>query len=173
MRIYHVIMKMGMENRCFLFSIVFQVAGALILLLKSFASKKKQIVGECFDNSDGKLDNETYVTLEYCKVVKILAEIYYNRLSFVYLVIGYSLTIWADIGDFSRNKMFKYVIQCSVILLIVSALIALIASSVAAIFYRNIKFKDIPSGSKIRLITKRIRQKDGSTIEMVQTIIKE
>ena len=165
MRIYHVIMKMGMENRCFLFSIVFQVAGALILLLKSFASTKKQIAGECFDNSDGKLDNETYVTLEYCKVVKILAEICYNRLSFVYLVIGYSLTIWADIGDFSRNKMFKYVIQCSVILLIVS--------SVAAIFYRNIKFKDIPSGSKIRLITKRIRQKDGSTIEMVQTIIKE
>lgn len=173
MKLYYEIMNMEIGNRCFLFSIVFQVAGALILLLKSFSRTKKQIAGQCFDVDDGKVDNEAYVTLKYWTVSKMLTQIYYNRLSFVYLVVGYSLTIWAELGNYSKNEMFKYVVVCSVFLLAISVLIAFLFSLVIASFNRKVKFKNIPSGAKIDVATGYSTTASGKKIMHIKTMIKE
>lgn len=173
MKLYHEIMNMGIGNRCFLFSTVFQVAGALILLLKSFSRTKKQIAGQCFEVNDGKIDNEAYVTLKYWTVSKTLTQIYYNRLSFVYLVIGYSLTIWAELENHPKNEMFKYVVVCSIFLLAISVLIAFIFSLVTASFNRKVKFKNIPSGAKIDVVTGYSTKANGEKVRHIKTMIKE
>lgn len=174
MKIINEIMNMDVGAKCFLFSIVFQVSGALILLLKSFKKARKQVATAYFtaDNS-GEVREEDYVELSFWSVSKILVEIYCNRLSFFHLVIGYALAIWSDIGNFSKNRIFQYVVVCSFFVLIVSVVIAFLFSTIFASFYKKMQFRDLESGTRVNVITGTSKTASGEDVVHVKPIIKK
>lgn len=168
------IIDMGFGEKSFLFSIVFQVCGALILLLESFKSSKKQVATAYFkaDNT-GSISDEEYVTLERKTVAKLLRKVYYNRLSFAYLVIGYTLTIWSDIGTYSKEKMFFNALFCCVVMLILSCVLMYIISNIVSKFRRKVKWKDLETGTVVDVITEEGKDHDGEPYLIVQRMVKK
>lgn len=167
------IVNMCFEERCFLFSIVFQVCGALILLLESFRSSKKQVAMAYFKSDNtGSISDEAYVALDRKIVAKLLRKVYYNRLSFAYLVIGYTLTIWSDIGTYSKEKMFYSVLVCSVVILILSCVLMYIISRIVSIFRKKAKWKDLEIGTVVDVITGEGKTHDGEPYVSVKRVVK-
>ena len=168
------IMHMDIEVRCFLFSIVFQVCGALILLFRSFTNSKKQVPSAYFEQSNaGKIEDDQIVTLDKGVVAKILANIYHSRWSFGYLVIGYVLAIWSDIGEYPRERMIWYVLFLSSLIIVITFFIDFILSHIFASFRKNVKWKDIEHGTSVNVKYGEKKDKDGNTIVFVKKIIKE
>lgn len=167
-------LHMDMGIKCFLFSIVFQVCGALILLFGSFKNSKKQIPSAYFEqNNAGKIDDDEIITLDKRVVAKILANIYHSRWSFGYLVIGYVLSIWSDLGGYPRESMVRYVVIISALIIAITFLIDFIFSNIFSSFRKNVKWKDIERGTSVYVKYGERKDKYGNTIDLVKKIIKE
>lgn len=94
-----------MEELIYIFSISFQISGAILLLFFSLSTKREKVIKRFINkniitkNFNGDLDydigefKETYRTA------------YLNKLSFAFIAIGYLLGIFGKIGD----KLYAFV----------------------------------------------------------------
>ena len=81
----------------YIFSIVFQLSGALILLCSSFKCTKKQVVNSYYPSGAiGHPDDNDMCKLRKERIQEIVTDIYRNRCAFGNLCIGYSLTVVAE-----------------------------------------------------------------------------
>ena len=103
---------------CYIISISFQVAGALILLVNSLKKGKKQIYASYFANAPKHVfGKDGMVTLEKEKLQEHARKLYIDRVAFVYLILGYLLAVFGDIGSNKKFVTALSVIVCSTLLL--------------------------------------------------------
>ena len=113
-------------------SISLQIAGALILLLWSLGNTKKKVIKSYFPGSNiAERDDNNRVCLRKEKLAK---DIYMNRIAFIFLIIGYGLSLFGELADYNEWKALV-IIQIESICII---FIGLIISKLIAI----IKFKE-------------------------------
>ena len=104
------------ENNLALLSIAFQLSGAILLMVKFWGKRKEEILQQYFNSSESICrDDGEEVVLHKEKLRKIFKEIYLTRFSFIYIVLGYALSVL----DISTSK-------CSAILIIMSMSVHLI-----------------------------------------------
>ena len=124
-----------MENTFAVLSIAFQLSGAVLLTIRFWGKRKNEILQQYFNSSESICrDDGEEVVLHKEKLRKIFKEIYLIRFSFIYIVLGYALSVL----DISTSK-------CCTILIIMSmsALLILLAHFVS-IFICRIKYsKDL------------------------------
>lgn len=78
-------------------TIGFQVAGAVILLIKYFGSTYKSILQEYFSDGEPAIrDNDDNITLEKSKFQKSARTVYIYRMSFLWIVMGYFLNVFGQ-----------------------------------------------------------------------------
>ena len=81
----------------YILSIVFQIAGAIILLLDSLTNIEEQICRIYFEkDTSNVVDNNCMISLNKEKVKDIAKGIILNRCAFVDLIIGYLAAIFAE-----------------------------------------------------------------------------
>lgn len=88
---------MTFQTLLFSISIIFQLSGAILLILHYFAKTQKIVVVEYFsDNKSVKLVEPDNIKMKLTgekRLSGILSGIYTNRMAFIYIVIGYALSV--------------------------------------------------------------------------------
>ena len=124
-----------MENFLALLSIAFQLSGAILLMVKFWGKRKEEILQQYFNSSESICrDDGEEVVLRKEKLQKIFKEIYLTRFSFVYIVLGYLLSVF----DLSISKC------CAILaILLISSILILFAFSVSTLICRTKYSKDL------------------------------
>ena len=105
-----------MENTFAVLSIAFQLSGAVLLTIRFWSKRKNEILQQYFNSSEIICrDDGEEVVLRKEKLQKIFKEIYLTRFSFIYIVIGYVLSIF----DMSISKCCAILIILFVTLLLI------------------------------------------------------
>ena len=109
----------------FILSYAFQISGAIILLLWSFASLcriKIKVLDLYFpDSSVIERDNDDMCILSKDKLRKATIEIFKNIFAFLDLVIGYSLAIFAE-QKFENCKAFLLIVISTALITVIECL---------------------------------------------------
>ena len=94
----------------YILSIVFQLSGALILLLWAFRCTKKQVVNSYYPSGAiGHPDDNNMCKLRKERIEEIVTDIYRNRCAFGNLCIGYLLAVFAE-KTFNDCVIFFFVV---------------------------------------------------------------
>ena len=124
-----------MENFLALLSIAFQLSGAILLMVKFWGKRKEEILQQYFNSSESICrDDGEEVVLHKEKLRKIFKEICLTRFSFIYIVLGYALSVL----DISTSKK-----SAILIILSMSALLILLAHFVNILICRIKYSKDL------------------------------
>lgn len=104
----------------FIAMLVFQLAGALILLLKCCIGSKKAVIRSCFPGSNfAPRDDNNECTISKDKLRESAHKIYLNAAAFLDLVIGYLLAAFSPESSFSQLIAIVSVVVITLILLVV------------------------------------------------------
>lgn len=118
----------------YILSLAFQIAGAVLLIIKYWGNTRNRIIetyypGTGVANNDGD-DN---AILEVDRVRECAKEIYANRAAFIYIAIGYAVSIFGDKQDTCNYTLLIYVEGATVLLIVIERLIAYLC---AKYFYK-------------------------------------
>lgn len=95
-----------LENIAYLSSIVFQLTAA-ILLIGNTDTKRDKIIKSYVDKHKAIAFDENEKLLDSCEIKETVKNTYINKISFIYLFIGYLVGIF---GTCSINKAFALII---------------------------------------------------------------
>lgn len=102
-----------MNTILFSLSIVLQFSGAVLFIINNFANTKKMIFMSYFPSrGKGKIIEQRLIIEDEKKLIGILNDIYTNRVSFIYIAVGY---ITAVLGE---NECSHKIILTGVLILI-------------------------------------------------------
>lgn len=122
----------------FIAMLVFQLAGALILLLKCCIGSKKAVIRNCFPGSNfAPRDDNNECTISKKKLRESAHNIYLNAAAFLDLVIGYLLAAFSPVSSFSQCVTIVSVIVITAILLLAEFLGSI--GLAAVIYAKDIK----------------------------------
>ena len=125
------------EVAMYILSLALQVAGAVLLIIKYFGKTKDRIIDEYFPGSNIiERDKANKATLCKEKVQECVKRIYDNRMAFVFIAIGYVLSLFGATNNACKICLFLY-------LVIFTVVIILIEKSISNIIARKCYDKDI------------------------------
>lgn len=116
-----------MEEMFYILSVSFQVAGALILLKKSLKEKVLDKAKGIYisESGDTLMCEKNKIVLYKDRIQEIAMDIYIDRVAFLYLTIGYSISIFGKYDtDTSKCEIVIFEIIVSIILIAVGTKIS-------------------------------------------------
>lgn len=138
------------------FALAFQIAGAVLLLLKYWGNTKQRIINVYYPGAGiASNDDNDNAVLDVSRVRECAMEIYSSRMAFIYIVIGYALSIFGEKG-----------VASSVIVLVVVSVASGVLIGIEFIMARSvaiIRYKDdiiIPHADLPRHVPKEMSDKD-------------
>ena len=108
----------------YIISVSCQVTGALILVLKCLSTKRRNVIRRFFLNSfsiyspDSNILNYNHELFE-----EEYEKAYYNKISFLSILLGYILSPFSDIGSFPRLYVAFFILLLTLIMLFTFILI--------------------------------------------------
>lgn len=101
-------------------SVSLQITGALILIVKCLSTKRKNVVKRFFVNSFSSYSPDSN-TLDYTHELfeDEYEKAYYNKISFVSLLMGYILAPFSNLGDLSKVYIALLILMLTLILLLI------------------------------------------------------
>ena len=103
----------------FVFMLVFQLSGALLLLLNCIKSRKKSVIKNCFPGSNiVERDENNNCKIPKEKLQESAHKIYLNIVAFADLVIGYLFAAFSPTANVRIELVLVEVIVATVILLV-------------------------------------------------------
>ncbi len=129
----------------YVLSLAFQIAGAVLLILKYWGNTQQRIINEYYPGSGiASNDGEDNAILDVSRVRECVVEIYSSRVAFIYIAIGYALSVFGEKGTVASTTLLLMVFVTSVVLIGIEVIIARI---VAQTFYKEdikISYNDLP-----------------------------
>ena len=124
--------------------LVFQLSGALILLLNSVKCRKEMIIKNCFPVSNfAQRDENNNCTIEKEKLQKSAHNTYLNMIAFVDLVVGYILAVFSPTSTTEICLLLLAVIVLTCILLYAEYFLSLICAKIIFAKDMVIPFKNL------------------------------
>lgn len=128
----------------YILSLAFQVAGAVLLIIKYWGRTRERIIDEYFPGSNViERDKNNNVKLQKDKVQECARRIYDNRAAFLFIAVGYILSIFGEMQGKCKVCVLAFVISSTVIIIILEKNWSYIA---AEYFYKEdipLKYDDI------------------------------
>ena len=111
-----------MQIFMYIVSLVFQLTGGLILLISNIKVSPKKLGEEyCAGNVRIQLDEATgKIVIEENRLEGLLINVFLNRVAFISLSVGYVLSVFGNICDFSTELAALIIFESSIILSFVS-----------------------------------------------------
>lgn len=129
----------------FVLALAFQIAGAVLLILKYWGNTKQRIINEYYPGAGiANNDGEDNAILDVVRVRGCVIEIYSSRMAFIYIAIGYALSVFGEKGTAaSTTVLFMVFIAAGMLIGIESVIVRI----VARIIYKEdikISYTDLP-----------------------------
>lgn len=116
---------------CYIISIAFQLAGALILIWRFWGKTEKKVVDGCFGESNYAERNENgKVLLTKDKLRKSASNIFLNRIACIYIVAGYLSGVYGGLEDEIRIIALILIIVLSGFLIGIGSVISTIIARI-------------------------------------------
>jgi Na+/melibiose symporter-like transporter len=133
-----------MNTILFSISLVFQLSGAILLILNYFTNTKRNITCQyfSFEGLVKPLDKnmDKIGILDTARLASILQNIFLNRAAFIYLVVGYAVTI---LGNNESNNKYLLALIVIIISIIMSIITYKIIEGLANKKSKSTKYTDI------------------------------
>lgn len=118
-----------LEVITYILSLALQVAGAILLIIKYWGRTQERIIEEYFPGSNIiKRDDENNVHLEKKKVQKCAQTIYHNRMAFVFIAIGYGLSVFGATSGVCPWCLALYIALCTIVIVILERVVSIVVS---------------------------------------------
>ncbi len=102
----------------YIFSIAFQVAGAVLLMFLSLSTNRRKVINRFINKnmifSDGNTKKLTYDKDEFKNIFK---QSYLANFSFLYIIVGYILGIFGNTEGFNNWLILIFVVIVTIILI--------------------------------------------------------
>ena len=129
-----------MDIIIYILSIAFQVAGAVLLIIKYWGKTESRIIAEYFPEIRFGLVNKSgKITMKKKRVQACARNVYHNRMSFLYIAIGYILSIFGNVSGVCKVCVLAFAVVCTLLLIVLERLISWVIS---VIVYREDIDKD-------------------------------
>lgn len=129
----------------YVLSLAFQIAGAVLLILKYWGNTRQRIINEYFPGTGiASNDGDDNAVLDVLRVRECVIEIYSSRVAFIYIAIGYALSVFGEKGDVASVTILLMIFVASGVLIGVEYLLARV---VARVIYKDdikISYADLP-----------------------------
>lgn len=126
---------MNIKLLLYILSLAFQIAGAVLLIIKYCGKTKQRIINEYFPGSNLiERDDNDMLHLEKKKVQVCVKRIYDNRISFAYIAIGYVLSVFGESSNSSKAVIIFYMLFFTTALILVEKIIS---ASFARLLYQS------------------------------------
>lgn len=126
---------LNINTMIYIFSLSFQLAGAILLIIKYFGKTKNRIIEEYFPGSNIiERDEKNICRMERDKVRESVRKVYDNRMSFIFIAVGYILSIFENKSYLSKVYIALFVILGALIIILIEKGICLLVSKM---FYKN------------------------------------
>lgn len=103
----------------------FQIAGAIILIMKYWGNTKQRVINEYYPGTGiASNDGDNNAVLEVTHVRDCVIEIYANRVAFINIAIGYTMSIFGEKGTVKNIYIFLSVIGFSGLLIGIEKMVA-------------------------------------------------
>lgn len=126
-------------------ALAFQIAGAVLLILKYWGNTKQRIINEYYPGAGiASNDGEDNAILDVSRVRECVIEIYSSRVAFIYIGVGYALSVFGEKGDVAGIVVLLMVFVASGLLIGIEGVLARVASKA---FYKDdikISYVDLP-----------------------------
>jgi hypothetical protein len=124
--------------------IVFQLSGALILLLNCVKCGKETVIKNCFPGSNFvERDGNNNCKIEKEKLQKSVHNIYLNMIAFADLVVGYILAVFSPTSTTKTCLVLLTVIVLTCVLLVVEYFLSLFCAKIKYANDMVITFKNL------------------------------
>lgn len=108
-----------LEVVVYILSLAFQVSGAVLLIIKYWGRTRERIVDEYFPGSNFiDRDENNNVRMKKEKVQKCAQTIYGNRMAFVFISVGYILSIFGATNEARKSCILSLVIISTIIIIL-------------------------------------------------------
>lgn len=129
----------------YIFALAFQIAGAILLIIKYWGKTKQRIIdvyfpGSGIANNDG--NDNAVLDLNRTRICAV--EIYNNRMAFIYITLGYILSIFGEKQLDSFITLIA-VLLASTILIVLEKLIAKLIAYNKYTEEIKISYKELPN----------------------------
>lgn len=122
-------MPLKLEVLFYIFSLAFQVAGAVLLIIKYWGKTKERIIDEYFPGSNiAERDKDNNVILKKEIVQSCAQKVYDNRMAFLFIAIGYVLSIFGTLNEGYRLYVLALVVVSTVIIILLEKGISIFVS---------------------------------------------
>ncbi|MBO6128838.1 MAG: hypothetical protein J6P79_08070 [Pseudobutyrivibrio sp.] len=119
----------------YVLSLAFQIAGAVLLILKYWGNTRQRIINEYFPGTGiASNDGDDNALLDVFRVRECVIEIYSSRVAFIYIAIGYALSVFGEKGDVASVIVLLMVFVASEVLIGVECMLARV---VAKVLYKD------------------------------------
>lgn len=122
-----------LSTMCYILSLAFQVAGAVLLIIKYFGRTKERIMDGYFPSSSYvKMDreNSNNILLEKDKVQKCAREVYDNRMAFIFIAFGYILSIFGELQGESKICILAFMFVSTSVIILIEKLLSILISKI-------------------------------------------
>ena len=130
----------------YVFSLGFQMAGAMILIIKYLSNAKETFYREYFYGNvaiEQYADATDEVELKKDKLRDCALRIYDNRVSFGYIFLGYVLSIFGDAENVCKVCILMAVVFCMLILISIEKIVIKIVSNIVYPSDKTIKLSEL------------------------------
>lgn len=98
----------------FVLALAFQIAGAVLLILKYWGNTKQRIINEYYPGAGiANNDGEDNAILDVSRVRECVIEIYSSRAAFIYIAVGYALSVFGEKGTAASTTVLFMVFLVS------------------------------------------------------------
>ena len=112
----------------YVLSLSLQIAGSVLLFVNCLGKTRQRIIDEYFGQSTiADNDNNDYATIKSKDVIICVKSIYAKRISFLYLAVGYLLSIYSEKNE-GQKLLLIIVIATAVTLVLIEIIAANIIS---------------------------------------------
>lgn len=132
-------------NWYYIMAVSLQVAGALLLTLKFWGNTEKKVFSMYYQNTNNDPVIESKITLKKDELQKCAVKIYMNRVTFIYIVLGYIVGVFGEITLNCRGCIAFSIIATTAVLLLLGYLLVHI---IAKLVYRqdiDVDYKEFSS----------------------------
>lgn len=145
-----------MKDYMYIVMLVFQLAGAIVLLFNCINGSQKRIIKNCFPGSNvAKRDENNNCTIEKADLQKSAMKVYPNIIAFADLVIGYGIAaVNPQVNDADSYRVIK-VIAGAILLAVLEFLLCKAVSKIKFSRDKLISYSELEKNGVDTVLTEK------------------
>ena len=161
----HTILKFTCETWIYMLSISLQVSGAICLIMNYWGNVKEKVIITYYAGGEmAKAQDNDMILLKKERLQSCAKDIYANRFSFIYIILGYAIGLFGNIAD-TDNKLYMLLL-----IFIFCVILTCIGCYLPSLISKKVYAEDMEVERKIIEKVTDVQWSDKEQIEYIDSL---